>query len=340
MSGIGVTGVGAVSPAGWGAGCLFEAVAAGRAAAVEVLEREHAGVRVATPVRRVPAAGGAEAVPRHPRLRRASPLARFLAAAAVEALGAERRAAVAAGELRLGVVCVLMNGCVNFSNRFYGEVLADPALASPIVFPETVFNAPSSHLSALLGSTGPNDTLLGDGAAFFPGLELAAGWLERGEADACLVVAGEEIDWLSAEALRLYARAGVAAEGAGALLLEPGAAAVNLLEIAGPVGVGGPGGRAGAMRQVRAALAAAADGATLLVDGRTGVPRWDRPETDAWAGWSGPRWSPRTLLGEAMGAAAALQAVAAAEAVRRGLAPRTVVTASGGNQQAAGCLLG
>jgi 3-oxoacyl-(acyl-carrier-protein) synthase len=305
-----------------------------------MLERTHAGVTVASPVRRVPAAGR-EQVPKHPRLRRASPLARFAAAAAAEALGPERTAAVAAGRLRLGVVFTLMNGCVNYSNRFYGEVLDDPLLASPILFPETVFNAPASHLSALFGSTGPNDTLLGDGAGFFPALELAADWLVRGEVDGCLVVAAEELDWLSTEALRLYSRGYIAAEGAAALYLEAGGgSAVALLAVPDPVVLTNPGDRAAALGRWRAALGAADDGHTLLVDGCVGVPRWDRAERRAWTDWTGPRWSPRALLGEALGAAAAQQAVAAVEAVRRGLAGRAIACAAGGNQQAAGVMVG
>ena len=188
-----ITGTGAVSSAGWGVPALMAALDSGvRPDLSELIRERKDGPPVVTPVLRVPAAP--PTLPRSPRLRRVSPISKFAVAAAAEALGPERAARVAAGELRLGVVCSLFNGCVNYSNRFFGEVLADPAVASPILFPETVFNAPSSHLSALFNSTAPNDTILGDGAEIFTALEIAIEWLLRGDCDGVLVVAPEELD--------------------------------------------------------------------------------------------------------------------------------------------------
>lgn len=335
MSGrIVIAGTGAVSPAGWGVPALMAALDRGEPAATEPLERQG----VVTAVRRVPA--DPAAVPKSARLRRTSPISKFAAAAALEALGPDRLARVQAGEWRVGVVSTLFNGCVNYSNRFFGEVLADPATASPILFPETVFNAPSSHLSAMLGSTAPNDTLLGDGAEFFTGLEVAAEWLARGEVDGCLVVGAEEIDWLCAEALHDYSRGFVPSEGAGALYLEAGDGPVRLLHVPDPVSFTGVADRAEAARQLRETLAAGDEPGVLLVDSLTGVTRFDRPEREAWGDWSGPTWSPRTLLGESMGAAAALQCVAAVEAVKSGRATGALAFALGGNEQAAGARFG
>jgi 3-oxoacyl-(acyl-carrier-protein) synthase len=149
------------------------------------LERQFGESTVSTPVLRVPAEGAT--TPKFARLRRTSPISKLAAAAAVEALGEERLAAIAAGTLRVGVIFTLTNGCVNYSNRFFAEALADPAMASPILFPETVFNAPSSHLSAMIGSVSPNDTLIGDSSGFFTGIDLAVEWIERGDVDGCLV---------------------------------------------------------------------------------------------------------------------------------------------------------
>ncbi len=56
-----------------------------------------------------------------------------------------------------------------YSRRFYEEVLRDPATASPLIFPETVFNAPASHLAAFLGTTAINYTLVGDEGTFLAG---------------------------------------------------------------------------------------------------------------------------------------------------------------------------
>ena len=73
-----------------------------------------------------------------------------------------------------------MSGCVNYSRRFYDEVLQDPATASPLIFPETVFNAPASHLAGYFASTAMDYTLVGDPCSFLQGTALAADWLETG----------------------------------------------------------------------------------------------------------------------------------------------------------------
>lgn len=232
-----------------------------------------------------------------------------------------------------------MNGCVNYSNRFYGEVLANPATASPILFPETVFNAPSSHLSALFSSHAPNDTIVGDGAEFFTALEIATEWLLRGDCDGCLVVTPEELDWLSSEALAMYSRDYVTAEGAAAVYLELGESGPELWAVPDAVLLASHAGREQALRQFVADCGAGDDGQTLLADSRTGVARYDRPENAVFTGWSGPSMQVRQILGEALGASAGLQMVAAADALRRGVATQALVTAVGGNEQVAGCVL-
>ena len=293
--------------------------------------------RIQTPVLRVPAEGAT--TPKFARLRRTSPISKFAAAAVAEALGETRLAEIAAGKLRVGVIFTLTNGCVNYSNRFFGEALADPAMASPILFPETVFNAPSSHLSAMIGSSSPNDTLIADSTGFFSGIVLAVESIERGDVNGCLVVSSEEIDWLSAEGLRYYSRKYLPSEGAAAVYLEAADGPVKLLRLPDPISLSSNT-RSQAAREIRDILAPNDDGLTLLIDGRAGIERFDHPETAAWSDWKGPRWSPRGILGEGMGVSSALQIVAAAEALKSGLFNQVAVSAVGANQQAAGILLG
>ena len=334
---ISITGTGAVSPAGWGVDALMKALRLGAEITPTLLERKSVGTLIQTPVLRVPTEGAT--TPKFARLRRTSPISKFAAAATAEALGEERLAAITAGNLRAGVIFTLINGCVNYSNRFFGEALADPAIASPILFPETVFNAPSSHLSAMIGSHAPNDTLIGDSSGFFSGIDLAAEWICRSEVDGCLVVSGEEIDWLSAEGLRLYSRNYRPSEGAAAIYLEAAAGPVKLLRLPDPISLAANS-RIDAARKIRENLCASDDGHTLLVDGRAGVKRYDLPETSAWADWTGPRLSPRTVLGEGMGVSAAFQIVAAVESLKSGEFRQAAVTTTGANQHAAGILLG
>jgi 3-oxoacyl-(acyl-carrier-protein) synthase len=331
-----ITGTGAVSSAGWGVAAMMDALKCSARIPVSALERPLGDAVVSTPVRRVPEASAG--VPKSARMRRASAITRFAAAAAMEALGAERAADSLAGRLRVGVVFTLTNGCVNYSNRFFGEVLADPALPSPILFPETVFNAPSSHISALIGSNSPNDTIVGDETAYLSGIDLAAEWISRGDVDGCLVVAAEETDWLSAEGLCLYSKHHVPSEGAGAIYLEASAGPVRLHYLPDPVPYPFHG-RINAVRIMRETLSSENDGHTLLVDSRAGVRRFDQAENLAWRDWSGPRWSPKRVLGESMGAACALQVVAAAEALKSGDFKQVIVSSAGSNQQAAGMVL-
>lgn len=330
-----ITGWGAVSPAGWGAAALADALVSGRPCDTCVLERDLGGQTIRTEARRVPTGG---APPKAPRLRRASPVSKHAAAAVVEALGPERLAMSAAGELRVGIVFAISNGCVAYTNRFFSEVLADPALASPILFPETVFNAPSSHLSALIGGSAPNDTLIGDDSGFLSGIDLAAEWIERGDVDGCLVVAAEELDWLSAEAVTLYGRPLIPAEGAGAVFLEAADGPITIESLPDPLPYALRDRRTAAA-MCRDALDVADDGATLLVDSLAGVSSIDAAESAAWSAWAGPRWSPRRVLGETMGASGALQVVAAAEALARGMFGRAAVSTTGWNQQAAGMVI-
>lgn len=332
-----ITGSGAVSPAGWGVEALVKMIRSGETIEPSPIERPSGETTVSTPVLRVPAEGAT--TPKFARLRRTSPISKFAAAAAAEALGEERLADIAAGKLRVGVIFTLTNGCVNYSNRFYGEALADPAMASPILFPETVFNAPSSHLSAMIGSSAPNDTLIADSTGFFSGLDLAVEWIERGDVDGCLVVSAEEIDWLSAEGLRYYSRGYLPSEGAAAVYLEVADGPVRVLRLPDPVSFSART-RVEAAAEMQERLAVDDDGNTLLVDGRAGLVRHDKPETEAWAHWNGARWSPRKILGEGMGVSAALQVVTAVRAVERDEFEKAVVTATGANQQAAGVVIG
>ncbi len=333
---IAIRGVGAVSPAGWSAEALRRAVF--DPAELPVEESRRAPGAPTVHLRRVPKPTAPLPFIRESRLRRTSPIAHFAVSAALEALGPDRLAAVRVGSLRVAVISTIMNGCVNFSRRFYSEVLADPRTASPLIFPETVFNAPSSHLSALIGSTAANYTMVGDGAQFAAAFDLADQWLEADEADGCLIVGAEEFDWLSAEGAALLDRRLIVSEGAAAVYLERHAGE-SPVRIDGPHLVTGKAGRFQMAKAVSESLADhAADRSGALFDGLTGSTS-DRPERTAFQAWSGPRWSPKTVLGDGLGAAAGWQIVAAH--LWRAAHPEkfAAVSCIGANQSAVGLLL-
>lgn len=329
-----VCGAGAVSPAGWGVPSLVQAVEAGTP--LPVRELPHPGTSNVLRVRQVPAPNPRPPWLANARLRRTSPITQYSVAAAFEALGTEA-ARVANGSIQLGVIACVMSGCVNYSRRFYDEALRDPATASPLVFPETVFNAPSSHIAAVLGTQAINYTLVGDPGTFVQGLALAADWLLAGMVDGCIVIGAEEIDWITSHAFQLFNRDVILSDGAGALYLRREAAASNAIRLAAITDShlftsGTPRGRA--VQDMRQELAF--NGATTtLVDGLQGVSHYDAPESKAWQDWPSRRLSPKRVLGEGLMAASAWQAVLAVQEVEK-RAPAAVLSVVGTNQQAIG----
>lgn len=331
MSEVFIRGVGAVSPAGWNVPAMRSALQAATPLPQKDLARP--GWERPLAIRQVPAAQPRPAFLSHARLRRTSPITHYAVAAALEALGAD-----VANASRIAIIVCVMSGCVNYSRRFYEETLRDPATASPLLFPETVFNAPSSHLACLLGTTALNYTLVGDPGTFLQGLALAAEWLSHENLDGCLVVGAEELDWLTADAYRLFARDIVLAEGAGAVYLsrKPQAQRIRLVEITDShLFYDHP-------SQITATLRMASQlrSADLLCDSRAGIAKLDRAEMKAWNSWVGPRLSPKTILGEALMAGAAWQAVTAADAIQQGCCSSAIVSVVGCNQQAIGARFG
>jgi len=333
VSCIQIAGMGAVSPAGWGVAALREALATSRPIDFQSLKRP--GWDRPLRVRQVPAPSTRPSFFAHPRLRRSSPVSQYSVAAALEAIGQDA-ARASAGDVRLGIIQCVMSGCVNYSRRFYDEVLRDPAIASPLLFPETVFNAPASHLGALLGTTAINYTLVGDPGTFLQGLALGANWLTEELVDACVIVGTEEMDWLTADAFRLFTRQVTVSEGAGALYLKRGKQSDRSTALGtvtdSHIFFDRATRRGAATRMVKQL---APDEGTLC-DGLTGVASLDQAEAAAWAGWSRSRISPKKFLGEGLMAAAAWQAVIAADMVERGETSAGFVSVVGPNQQAVG----
>ena len=335
MSRIFVCGLGAVSPAGWGVPALREALQKNEPISTVPLARpgwpEPLQVRTVPPPVQRPAFLG------HPRLRRSSAITQYAVGAALEALGADA-ALVQSGALRLGIVVCLMSGSVTYSRRFHEEVLSDPAVASPLLFPETVYNAPASHLAAYLNSSARSYALVGDDGGVLQGLAVGAGWLLNNQVDGCLVVGAEESDWLVADAIRLFARQGVQGAGAGAIYLrrdKPVMPAAELSRITDAFSFSSAKTRANAASNIRAQLLPCHDG-ELLCLGTQGIRQRDAGEETAWRDWPGARLAPKRILGEAFTASAAWQCVAACDAVGRGEFDAANVSVVGANQQAIG----
>jgi hypothetical protein len=333
MSRVFIAGMGAVSPAGWTVEALRTALEQGQPLAAQSLARPSQGKPLRT--RLVPTPSARLDFLTHPRLRRSSPITHYAAAAALEATASLR---AAAQDLRLGIAACFQSGCVQYSCRFYAETLQNPATASPLVFPETVYAAPTSHVAALLNNVVLACSLVGDTSTFLQGVALATAWLSENRVDACLVLGAEEPHWLVADALQHLDRSAITAAGAGALCLcsNPAfSAGVELAAITDIHPFTGQPSRLQAAAALRRQLGAGSSG-DLLVDGLGDSRRMDAAESNAWCDWTGDRISPKRILGEGMMAAAAWQCVAACDAVAGGRFTTACASLVGANQQAIG----
>lgn len=331
-----IRGVGAVSPAGWSAPAMLEAVAAG--VPLPAVPCARPGDRTWPCETRLVPAAPPEKVTRHPRLRRASAITRYSVAAAREAL-TDAGYDPAAPPPGLGMIFVMMNGCVNYTGRFYNEVLQNPAQASPLIFPETVFNAPASHIASFLGIDGAVSTLVGSSNIIMEALDAASFWISSGLVKECLILAAEECDWLSAEALTYYHPRLISSEGAGALLVSTEGPGPQIRSVIGPLGYLSWRERAGALRQMAAQSRAQIQGQATLITDLTGIRRLDSVETAAWEGgpWSS-MLSPNQILGESMGTSSALHLVLGALSARSTQQP-AVVSMPGTNTAAYACVV-
>ena len=157
-----------------------------------------------------------------PRLRRTSPITLFMLEAAHQALGDDQRI----DRQRLGIVAAFGTGAMIATRRFYeGVIKSGPRFASPNVFPETVFNSPTSHVASVLGVAGPCYSILGDESAWVNAVGVAGTWLASGLVEHALVIGAEEFDPIILDAyarVRWVRRTGrfIPSEGAGAMLLR------------------------------------------------------------------------------------------------------------------------
>jgi 3-oxoacyl-(acyl-carrier-protein) synthase len=227
-----IAGMGWVTPLGNGVDPVWEQLLQGHEPtpakiSEEFGDRAYSAFRVPEPV--------LTKLTPHPRLRRASLISRFAAAAGLEALQAAGVKLDSQSSERIALVFAISNGGVIYTKRFYRDIVETGAQsASPLLFPETVFNAPASHLAAILGITGATYTLVADSAVGLLAIKMAEDLMANEALDYCLVVGAEEADWLLCDAYRRWRllrlappiepfnkkkRGMILSEGAGAILL-------------------------------------------------------------------------------------------------------------------------
>lgn len=279
-----------------------------------------------------------------PRLRRSSRIS-HLACAAVEAAVAR---VPDFDPTSCAMVFAASNGAVIYTRMFYAQVVAE-GTGSPMLFPETVYNAPASHVAAMLGIDGEVLTMVGDATAGTQALGLAAEILEAGPARFCLVVAAEEVDAITCEAYRRWglvkderehSKGIVLAEGAVALLLGKDSSAPVRLEAVHP------GASYFRGRPLRAALdgvvsdLCAAGQPDAVIPAAAGT-RFDRLESAVLeARIPGARClAPNRVGGQAFAVSTLLQTVVGAGLIEHTRARRVLVSVPGWNGQVGGLVL-
>jgi 3-oxoacyl-(acyl-carrier-protein) synthase len=334
-----ISGIGCVTPLGCDLGEIWKRIAAGERPVLTEVVNPETGRKFLAAL--VPPAMTAH-LAREPRLRRSSPISLFAAAAGKAALADSGIELTGAVKARAAVVFGVSNGGVQYTRRFYEQIVKQGAdKASPLLFPETVYNAPASHLAAMLGLDGATYTLVGDGTVGMQALEFGAQLLAIRDADHVLVVAAEELDWIFLEAHRAWRllacdQRAVPAEGAAAVVLSRDGMRASI-DVAAGMSFCTRDEAARALDEVLACFAGRGR-ADFILNGGNGT--WIDPviaaATDA--RFQPPRLPcafPKDCFGVAPGCGALQQIVLAVFALERLDCDSALVPALGWNQQAA-----
>lgn len=323
-----IAGTGWVTPLGSGIPAVWDRLLAGDEATAEQIS--DAIDEKTYPVFRVPESALAD-LPRHPRMRRASAISRFAAAAGLAALESAKSTIGKIDMQRTALILAISNGGVIYTKRFYHDIVASGAqAASPLLFPETVFNAPASHLAAILGIDGLSYTLVGDGAVGILAVRMAEDLLASASLDCCLVVAAEEADWLLCDAYHKWrllrsappiepfhepAKGMILSEGAGAILVARNGSIEIEMTHAGRYYTS----RRGAAEFMKGITTDLATPDTRIVVSSANGTFVDKLEAESTtqAMPEAMIYAPKPALGESVGAGAIWQVIAAAEALQR-----------------------
>jgi 3-oxoacyl-(acyl-carrier-protein) synthase len=276
---------------------------------------------------------------RQPRLRRSGTISLLGVAAGLDALADAGFLPGSGLKPRIAVIFAICSGGVNYTRRFYHEIVSQGAnSASPVLFPETVYNAAASHLAALLGVDDQSYTLVGDSSIGLGAIHFATELLTmQSGLDHCLVVGTEEADWLLADAFaswrmatnrdqfEVYGRSGgtIFGEGAAAVLIgRTGSLAIADASAGLPFHSSRD--RESVAKEMFGGLREGGS-PEMIVSSANGTFA-DELERKVFSEFypAVPVYAPKPALGEALGASALLQVVAACLALRHQQLPGTL----------------
>jgi nodulation protein E len=350
-----VTGRGIVSALGHTVAGFAEAIFAGRSAIVDITDR---GV----PLRFTMGAPIRDFVPGdHFDDRALSTLDRFSQFAAVAARDAWREAGLDRAEIdgrRIAVVIGTANGGIDTLDEGFRRIFKSNARPHPLTIPQTMASAPASRIAREIGARGPVFGVTSACASAAHAIVTGADLILSGRADVAVVGgtdscycegflrAWDVLRVVSSDTCRPFSaerRGLIVGEGAAILVLErPGRAAGRgarplarflgggMASDAGDLVAPDPGGMAAA---IDAALAAADLGPEAIdyVNAHgTGTVANDRAEAAALVRVFGDRArdlavsSTKSMVGHAMGASGAIEAIATLAAIEHGIVPPTM----------------
>ncbi|TCT04021.1 nodulation protein E [Aquabacter spiritensis] len=348
-----VTGRGAVSALGQSASAFVRAVLSGEAA-IAPLEHRPAGLRLTAgaPIRGFVASD-------HFSERDMSQIDRFTQFAAVAAREAWREAGLA-GQIedpsRIGVFVGTANGGIDALEHNFARILVEKVSPRPLTVPQVMSNAPAVRIAADIGACGPVFGLASACASGAHAILVGATFLRAGLID--IAVVGGTDSCFSEGVLRAWdalravstttcrpfsaGRDGmVLGEGAGILVLErPERALRRGARIRGLLRGGGmatrasgllasdAGGMADAMRLALADADLSPEAVGYVNAHGTGTESNDLAEATAIRAVFGshavPVSSTKSMIGHALGAAGALEAIATIAALEQGTLPPTL----------------
>jgi 3-oxoacyl-[acyl-carrier-protein] synthase II len=272
---VAVTGIGVVSPIGFGREQFWSALIAGRSGIAP--REDRLATRLPTIAAEVRDFAAREFIASS-HLRRMDRMSRMVVAASRMALD---DAHVLLGRVpaeRIGVVVGTTLGDISESVVHLEKVLTKgPAGASPMIFPNLVLNAPASYVSMELGTTGLNFTVAQGETSAEQALIEGCSAVRSGRADVVLAGGGDELGGIVIET---YHRArALSGQRGGAEWCSPYDAERNGLVL----------GEGAAMMVLESVAHARARGATIYAeiesDLRFGVPSpmydWPADATDA-----------------------------------------------------------
>jgi len=192
MTSISITGIGVISSLGIGREAFWEGCLAARSGVKQIttFDTEPYSSNVAACVVDFTPAGFMSPM----TYRRMSRISRMAVAASIEAVDDSGLCLDRMNRERVAVVMGTSYGSSSHVDGFYRSLLADgPRGAQPLLFPETVPNAPASHISIYHKIQGPNATLCQNEISAETGMAYARSLLDGNVVDVVLLGGAEEL---------------------------------------------------------------------------------------------------------------------------------------------------